>query len=318
MGVFHLSGLGLNPGAVTVPLTYIYYILKQCEVGDTNSRNFFIHSGEEDEILKGKPEALIIFTSEEVILGKKQRDIKDNIFKTKKQKSAPFTIMKFLANLIKELKFSECLYGEYGIKYLYFIKVDINRFEDCYKKIFLTMKALQNKEVECNLIGGTNQINLSLMLAGAITGVVSRLYYVFETDIQLMHPSFVNQKDLKVPVPPLNWFEIPPFFISIGDLIKKLESVGILYNPVNIAQIKDILDDLNLTKQFLAKLRGRWILIDNDKVEAGPLLKNTIKIHRMLEAESKNVQNFTEFKNYFSKKGYLYKFIEDGKECQIL
>ncbi len=315
MGVFHLSGLGLNPGAVTVPLTYIYYILKQCEDGDANSQNFFIHSGEKNEFFKGKPEALIIFTSKEVILGNMQGKIKDNLFGTRIQESAPLTIRKFLFNLIKKLKFSNNLFGNYGIKYLYFIEVNIYDFVDCYKKIFLTMKALQDKEVECSLIGGTNQINLSLMLAGAITGVVSRLYYVFETNVQLMHPSYIKQRNQKIQVPPLNWFEVPPLFISIGDLIKKLETLGILTKSVNIAQIRSALNELNLTQQFLAKLRGRWILIDNDKVKAGPLLKNTIKIHRMLEAESKNVRNFAEFKNYFSKKGYLYKFIEDGKEC---
>lgn len=37
MGVFHLSGLGLNPGAVTVPLTYIYFLPKQSKEGDIGS-----------------------------------------------------------------------------------------------------------------------------------------------------------------------------------------------------------------------------------------------------------------------------------------
>lgn len=72
MGVFHLSGLGLNPGAVTIPLTYTYFLLKQSKEGDLASQQFFAHSGEKQERLKGKPEAIIVFTSKEVISGELQ------------------------------------------------------------------------------------------------------------------------------------------------------------------------------------------------------------------------------------------------------
>jgi hypothetical protein len=80
MGVFLLSGLGLNPGAVTVPLTYLYYLLKQFKNGDSAASRFFVHSGEKNERLNGKPETLVVFTSREVINGTHQWDIRDNLF----------------------------------------------------------------------------------------------------------------------------------------------------------------------------------------------------------------------------------------------
>lgn len=318
MGVFHLSGLGLNPGAVTVPLTYIYFLLKQSKEGDLASQQFFAHSGEENEVLKGKPEALVIFTSKEVINGQLQRDINDTLFRTKKQASACLTIRKYICNMIESLGLENDLFGRCGVKHLYVIEVDINDFKDCYRKIYLTMKGLQDKEVECNLIGGTNQINLSLMLAGSITGVPSRLYYVFETETNVrkgeMHPSLIKSTNEKIPIPPLNWYEMPPLFVSLGDLIKGLEALGITSNPVNIAQVKGLLRELDLQKQFIAKLRGTWLRLYDDKAEAGPLLKDILKLHKGLEEEAQAIGNMSEWVRYFKSENWLHKFVEDGKE----
>ncbi|MBI4377979.1 MAG: hypothetical protein HY578_02660 [Nitrospinae bacterium] len=318
MGVFHLSGLGLNPGAVTVPLTYIYFLLKQSKEGDPASQQFFAYSGEKQERLKGKPEALIFFTSKEVITGKFQREISDELFRTKKQGSACLTISEYISNMIKSLRLSNDLYGRYGVKYLYAIEVNINDFGDCYKKIYLTMKGLEDKEIECNLIGGTNQINLSLMLAGSMTGVTSRLYYVFEKEEDVrkggMGPVSITSTNQQLSVPPSNWYEMPPLFVSLGDLIKGLEGLGITYSPVNIEQVKGLLRKLNLQEQFLAKLRGTWLTLESDRAEAGPLLRDIFKLHKGLEEETQNVKNFSEWSRYFEEKKYLHKFIKDGKQ----
>jgi hypothetical protein len=314
MGVFHLSGLGLNPGAVTVPLTYIYFLLKQSKEGDPKSKEFFIHSGEESEKLRGKPEALILFTSKEVIKGE-QRDITDRFFRTKKRKNACKTIMNYISNVIKSLKLQGDTFGDYGIRYLYAVEVNFKNFEDCYKKIYLTMRALQDKEIECNLIGGSNQINLSLMLAGSMTGVVGRLYYVFETDNKIMHPSSIKNITQRIKVPPENWYEIPPLFVSMGDVIRRLESLGIIEKAINIAQIKNVLEEIGLPKQFISKLRGTWIVIRDDRAEAGPFLQKVLELHRELEKVARSIGNFTKWTNYFEERGLLYKFVENGKEC---
>jgi hypothetical protein len=44
------------------------------------------------------------------------------------------------------------------------MKIDINEFSDCYRKIHLTMKALRDKDIECNLIGGTTLLTYSIYL----------------------------------------------------------------------------------------------------------------------------------------------------------
>ncbi|MEW6215114.1 MAG: hypothetical protein AB1478_07940 [Nitrospirota bacterium] len=313
MGVFHLSGLGLSPGAVTVPLTYIYFLLKQSKHGDPNSTSFFAYSGEAEEKLKGKPEALIVFTSKEVINGEKQYEVKDILFKIKKQESGCLTIMGYLSKLIKALDLQYETFGDWGLRYFYAIEVDFNNFRDCYQKIHLTLKGIQDKEVECNLIGGSNQINISLMLASSMTGIASRLYYVFETNTSMMHPASITSRNQIVPVPPPNWHEVPPFFVSMGDLIRELDSLGITNKPVNIGQIKSILKGLNFSEQFIAKLRGTWLIIKDDRVEAGPLLKHILDLHDHLEKESIEIGNFSKWKNYFTEKGWLYKVIEDSK-----
>lgn len=312
MAIFHLSGLGLNPGAVTVPLTYIYYLLRQSKEGYLDSQNFFAYSGEASEKLKGKPEALIVFTSKEVIKGDKQNEINDRLFNTKRMKSALETITLYLTKLIKAHDLREEVFGDCGLRYFYAIEVDIKDFKDCYQKIYLTMKGLQDKEVECNLIGGSNQINISLMLASSMTGIASRLYYVFETNTSIMHPDYITSKNQRVPVPPPNWHEIPPIFISMGDLIREMDSLGITSKPINISQIEAILRRLNLPKQFIAKLRGTWLLIKDDRVEAGPSLKHILELHNYLEKESTEIENFSKWESYFTKNGWLHKIIEDG------
>jgi len=65
MGVWHISGLGISPGALTAPTASIYLLLKASEEGDPDARKFFETSGERDQNdghLRGFPEGFIIFT----------------------------------------------------------------------------------------------------------------------------------------------------------------------------------------------------------------------------------------------------------------
>ena len=68
MGVYHLSGLGINPGAVTMPMTAIYLMHVGLVLGNERAVEFFRYSGESGEgdskeTYPGKPQALLIFTS---------------------------------------------------------------------------------------------------------------------------------------------------------------------------------------------------------------------------------------------------------------
>ena len=178
------------------------------------------------------------------------------------------------------------------------------------------MKGLQDKEIHCSLIGGSNQINLSLMLAGSMTGVVGRMYYVFESDTRLMHPSsLIKTRKDRIRVPPENWHEIPPLFVSIGEIIERLKALGITEGPVHISCIEKSLDDLGFSKKFIAKLRGTWIAFRNkEMVEAGPLLIKTLELDEELKRKAEEFEgNLSEWKRYFLKNGWLYVFVEDGE-----
>jgi len=59
MGVWHISGLGISPGALTVPTTSIYLLLKAAEEDESRACEFFDTSGERIKkkgTLRGSPE----------------------------------------------------------------------------------------------------------------------------------------------------------------------------------------------------------------------------------------------------------------------
>ncbi len=70
MGVYHLMGLGLSPGAVTGPLTYLAHRYQRWNEDD---QRFFARSGEAKQRKAGEKvgdiQAIVLFTTHEVIRG---------------------------------------------------------------------------------------------------------------------------------------------------------------------------------------------------------------------------------------------------------
>lgn len=319
MGVYHLAGLGKNPGAVIVPLTYIFFKKKRELIDkDEKAKEFFSYSGEKDnqEKNKGIPEGLIVFSSKEVIDEGERDQVVDQLCRLSisDRDDAADIIKKYLKKLIENLKLRSCVYSEFGVRYFYLIRVDINNYDDCYKKIYLTMKQLKDKEVHVNLIGGTNQINLALMMASAMTAIPSKLYYVFENKVSYLHPSKVTSFNAKISAPPENWFEIPLVFVSLSELIGKFKEIGLVEGCCNVSQIKNILNELGLGNQFIAKLRTGWLKFENEeKVTAGESLKKIISIQSELDELEKLLLSDSNWK-MFEQEGWLKKIIDDGKE----
>ncbi|MGD9162231.1 MAG: hypothetical protein PVG39_27725, partial [Desulfobacteraceae bacterium] len=211
MGVWHLSGLGLNPGAVTVPLTYIYCLLKMASGGDQNAKDFFSSSGEMNQDNTGAPEAIVLFTSKDVIEGNKKYEVRDRWFKTSKKNSEPLTITSYLSYLLKNLEGNNFkkFYVQEWLKYFFIIEVDHQNFEDCFFKIALTVSALKDKEIWINMVGGTNQINAALLAGSGFSTIAARYYYLFQTDTKLLHLD-MEKPDLKkpqLPIPIPSWQE---------------------------------------------------------------------------------------------------------------
>ena len=73
MGVYHLMGLGLSPGVVIGPITYLSHRYQRWGIDD---RKFFAHSGEVRQREKGEKvgdiQALVLFTTKEVLNGEKK------------------------------------------------------------------------------------------------------------------------------------------------------------------------------------------------------------------------------------------------------
>jgi hypothetical protein len=312
MGVFHLAGLGKSPGAVTVPLSYVYYFLvKAYKENNEKAKNFFSGSGElsNNEQWPGKPEALILFSSEEVLEGEETCKPKCSLFDIRATKIVE-CINKYIEELWEYFKIDNKL----RIKYIYGVKVDISNFDDCFKKIYITIKALAGKEVWVNLVGGVNQINIALMLASSITLVPRRLYYVFEWDkknnriSEYLHPieQFENFDNLYN-----NWLDIPLLFLDI-DKLTNLYNIVTQMKSINISQLKQFLENSGLTpaEAYIPKLRGGLVIINDDRVTKGNLFD---KIMQLILKQNNLPQNFSEWKKWAENNQILCKFYENER-----
>lgn len=323
MGVWHFSGLGLNAGAVTVPLTYVYLILKAARLGNVNAKRFFEASGERGQNEDGTPEALIIFTSEEVITGKKGNVSTDNWFHTSKDQNVPKIIAKYLKSLLNNLKDKNFSFYEEGIRYVYLIKVDHEDYYDCFFNIYPSLRGLRDKEIWINMVGGTNQINSALLTASSLTGMSARYYYFFQKfeDTEFLHPHIEkpNFKNPKVKIPPKGWYELPVFWLEATELIKRLNYAFEGRERVNVGEIKGLLKELQLPEQYLIKLIGSRLLkqAESNTVIKGDMLDIWNNALERVEKESEKVRNFTEWKKWASKRGVLWKLDLNGKCEQI-
>ncbi|MDW7977157.1 MAG: hypothetical protein RMI35_11430, partial [Leptospiraceae bacterium] len=194
IGVYHILGLGQNPGALSMPLSVV--LLLQIARRNEKAKNFFKHSGEVKksgsyEMTKGGVECLIAFTSKEVIEGSKVFDCRSKWFNLnfEKRRKLEEIYSSFFG------KFFNHTEKEFGVRpkefKMFLIEVNYMDFEDCFKKIGITMRALRDKEVWANMIGGSNQINSTILVAGAYTATPSKYYYLFQDR------NYLNQSGLK-------------------------------------------------------------------------------------------------------------------------
>lgn len=318
MGVYHISGLGKSPGAITVPLTLVYLLQVAQTLGNETALKFFAHSGEikrksegSREEYSGRPEAIIAFTSKELIDGKEKIKCTSKWFKItcNKEEKIHSPIQKYLENLFEYLEKNFSYRA--GPLNLYLIEVNHLDFDDNFEKIGKTMKGLRDKEVWINMIGGSNQINISLLTAGTYTAVPSRYYYLFQNNIELLEPEIIdkpeNVQELNNSVERIveNWRELPVFNLGLGELLRDIYNLFLYREAVNKEEIIKILYKHSLSSQFLAKL-GRFLIYENDKI------KKTFELDKFVNMWSKldesPVSNFTEWRKLFEEKNILHHF----------
>ena len=167
------------------------------------------------------------------------------------------------------------------------------------------MKSIASKEVWINLIGGTNQINLSLFLSSCLTGIGTKYIYIFQKDISKIHPE-IERPDFenpKIRIPPESWQEIPFIWIGLeNEILKEIKSLFEYRDILHLKEIRKILNRYNIPQQYLAKLQSSNIIhIENDKVAKGfgfEIIKN-------FEIKTK-INDFSNWKKWAKKHDILY------------
>ncbi len=328
MGVWHLSGMGLYPGAVTVPLTYVYLLLAFAMKGDEEARKFFATSGEMGQTFVGAPECVVIFTSREMITGKTngesfqrweniKKETGSDWFNIHVKGTAPEAIAEYLSALLEELGKNgfKRPYGDEWIKRIYFVQVKHQDFDDCFLKVGVTLKALHDKEVWINMIGGTNQINISLLLAGSLFAVPARYYYIFQSNHNLLNPeipkSNIRNKSISRELIS-RWQELPIFQLDIGPLLRELDSKFKERDSINIRELEKALERFEMSRQYIAKLRGRIVNIEKDRVSKGPLFNRLVGMKDRIDEESRNVKDVPSWREWASGKGILWEMSSYG------
>lgn len=189
MGVYHLMGLGLSPGAVTGPISYLAHRYQR---GNPEDLKFFDRSGEAGQAPeeKGDIQGIVIFTTKEVLEGS---DTQDDLYYVENRSGTVAKRPHTPLNLPMQPQLKDLLKKDWsnirGKQHkrekgdIFWCEVDLRNTELTYDRIIKVVAALDNpgrrgKEVWSNLTGGNNVINFALQLASTLSSTIGRLYYV--------------------------------------------------------------------------------------------------------------------------------------------
>lgn len=193
MGVYHLMGLGLSPGAVTGSISYLAYRYQRWNSED---REFFSRSGEvaqrESGQKVGDMQSLVLFTTRDVLEGLDEMgrpiseefsyiDNKPGYIQKKPEKNFDLPMKDLLSDLVKREWLG--ISGGRTTGYIFWCEVNRREIVPTYERIVKVIASLTEvgnlgKEIWINLTGGNNVINFALELAATLSGDVNRLYYL--------------------------------------------------------------------------------------------------------------------------------------------
>jgi len=302
MGVWHISGLGTSPGAVTTPLTIVYLLKKAAQQGSTEARDFFLGSGQaEDEEWVGAPEAVVLLSSREVIEGDiLPNNIDDRLFNlSRTQGPAPWIIWRYLSRLHQEL------WGEDLKIKLFLLATQINDIDRVMRDAGVTVGALRDKEIWVNMTAGPNTINLSLLISSVILGAAARYYYIFHPQTGLLHPEGLPPRNLRNPVSIVAnllklWIDVPIFQMELEPLLRRLNERYSGSNIINRAELESICREYGVGLEKLKRL----IYFEGQRTYPGPLFKRYLGL---LSPLSDSPSNYSEWIKWGTREGVLYK-----------
>jgi hypothetical protein len=222
VGVYHLMGLGRSVGAVTGPISYLAHRYQRWSAED---QAFFFGSGEVVQRSRGEKvgdvEALVLFTTREVITAKDERGSDLFCFEYYANKPGarggfrkePRPMRKALREELRNIwpGINDRRYGT-----IYWCEVDRRSLLAAYERIAKVVIALassggQGKEQWANLTSGNNVLNLALQLAANISGEVARLYYVQAPDQESEQCACFTE-------PEGYWVDIPAMPLALRDI----------------------------------------------------------------------------------------------------
>ena len=246
MGVYHFMGVGFGVGAVTCAVDYIEKALDLIADNKANDEilKLFHASGgiNHSEKDKGKVEAVVLFTSKEVIGGSR------NAFPYRGCAKPGPACDEILRNLDKVWKRAPHV----GRK-VFLCEVNIDDFQDCFDKIIkvayrFSPSGRQGKEIWCNLTGGTNAIGFALLSMARLTGLSTKHY--------LISQSMDYREEVRVPqsirIQPNkdNYFQVVPFLRTRADTIEFYEILMRLERIEKPVTSEELLGRLRELKQF--------------------------------------------------------------------
>lgn len=234
MGVYHLMGLGLSAGAVSGPLSYLARRYARYDEAD---RAFFDGSGErlhrEEGRRVGDVQALVIFSSPEVLDGAAQGRYCDNRYGTPGDGTSHVdavtaVLRRGLPEVLAPLAPGR---GEVPV---YWCEVDRADFAGTFRRMARVMAALrsagkQGKEMWANLTGGPNVMNTALLLAATLSGDVARSYYA--------QAPTGSEACLRCPREEGYWLELPLVPLAVSPLAEPVLDLLTRTGPLPAAEI---------------------------------------------------------------------------------
>jgi hypothetical protein len=171
MGVYHFMGLGKSIGAVTCAVDYIDQAVDLRLRGKSNpgiDRLLGPSGGIGHEDVKGAIEAVVLFTSSELARGELQLEGGERAGSVRNE------LTRMLGKVWKH-------YDRGLGRKVFWCELDIDDIWACVERIQLvtfrfSRPGATGKEIWVNLTGGTNAVNLGLLLVGLTTGKAVRQY----------------------------------------------------------------------------------------------------------------------------------------------
>ncbi|OLP15464.1 hypothetical protein BST81_26105 [Leptolyngbya sp. 'hensonii'] len=247
MGIYHFIGVGRSVGTVTCAVDYIERALDEVSNNTGNEETIQLFKGSgginHTEENKGKIEALVLFTSKEVI----SREILAFQYAGNDTPgNVRDEIIKVLRQVWKRKDHDE------GGK-IFWCDVDIDNYQDCFDKVIKAAYRFSpirgsGKEIWCNLTGGSNAIVLALLSMSQLAGKSIKQYLISQRK--------EYQKEIKVPMgikirPNQDgYFNTIPFLRTYIDTVGFYEVLMELDSIVRRVETSELLSRLRSKTQF--------------------------------------------------------------------